>query len=670
MEEQNLSNMDPRRASFWSSWVLLNNDTSYLMSSCLRSLLSLAESPEKANIMVHQPEFKIENASRALSSILSPATPQSILIRNSYATTNEDGLKSNVIRRWIDAIFGKTNEAHLLPSHASSDSVVLGNSGNLMTEETDPRPGSAVKNVQNSTSHLTENVTVTGGALDIYEELYDTLAGCKSAPQCSLTSRICVALAHVLCARNSSMAKFSQLWSAITHELQKHYEENICIPGLNKSLDPDLSSCKLHQNLQLLQCAVEAKKRNELKNGSASTWEQHIPEEDEFFDAQESIDEVNAILSEKESNFAKPDGRLRPFGSLCLLHYPGILMYEPVTQSRTPVTEDMLEKHTDYIASLTDPLERVQAQLEPLFSDMEAFKAANPGCCFEDFVRWHSPRDFIVDDEKTGKGHLSSRMAGEDNMWQQTWEQAQPKPIHRQKKLFDYSRAASKVISDLENITVSRLIVSILPVLFKCASAQLVDESKLYIALVGSKLLDLCKKVSKSTKSGDLEDYLDALKDMNQIEKMVASCHVLYSHLVSALDGRQNEDEKHEIRQFVMSLIRLSEEKCKTVISEEEANCQVPVERGLCGPVGIALSNVFFRPSTQKSANVNVEKRTLEEILTGDKNMPYRRRQYILRCCARRPTLGSRTLPQRLYAVISKEEYRICLALSSDTVLS
>lgn len=27
-----------------------------------------------------------------------------------------------------------------------------------------------------------------------------------------------------------------------------------------------------------------------------------------------------------------------------------------------------------------------------LLSDMAAFKAANPGCCMEDFIRWHSPK--------------------------------------------------------------------------------------------------------------------------------------------------------------------------------------------------------------------------------------------------------------------------------------
>jgi len=32
-----------------------------------------------------------------------------------------------------------------------------------------------------------------------------------------------------------------------------------------------------------------------------------------------------------------------------------------------------------------------------LLSDMEAFKAANPGCVLADFVRWYSPRDWIED---------------------------------------------------------------------------------------------------------------------------------------------------------------------------------------------------------------------------------------------------------------------------------
>ena len=46
---------------------------------------------------------------------------------------------------------------------------------------------------------------------------------------------------------------------------------------------------------------------------------------------------------------------------------------------------------------------RARMQSACLLSDMEAFKAANPGCTLGDFVRWYSPRDWVeeatVDEE-------------------------------------------------------------------------------------------------------------------------------------------------------------------------------------------------------------------------------------------------------------------------------
>ena len=63
---------------------------------------------------------------------------------------------------------------------------------------------------------------------------------------------------------------------------------------------------------------------------------------------------------------------------------------------------------------------RVKMQSDLLISDMSAFKAANPGSCLADFVRWHSPRDWIEDDvpgaarvdlaPSAPKGALSARM--------------------------------------------------------------------------------------------------------------------------------------------------------------------------------------------------------------------------------------------------------------------
>ena len=55
---------------------------------------------------------------------------------------------------------------------------------------------------------------------------------------------------------------------------------------------------------------------------------------------------------------------------------------------------------------------------------MQAFKASNPHATLEDFVRWHSPRDWIRSkDEQGGSlGHLSARMADSNNIWQELWK--------------------------------------------------------------------------------------------------------------------------------------------------------------------------------------------------------------------------------------------------------
>ena len=50
---------------------------------------------------------------------------------------------------------------------------------------------------------------------------------------------------------------------------------------------------------------------------------------------------------------------------------------------------------------------RAKMQSTSLLSDMESFKAANPGSILSDFVRWHSPRDW--EEDGSGKVFLLSR---------------------------------------------------------------------------------------------------------------------------------------------------------------------------------------------------------------------------------------------------------------------
>ncbi len=44
-------------------------------------------------------------------------------------------------------------------------------------------------------------------------------------------------------------------------------------------------------------------------------------------------------------------------------------------------------------------------------------------------------------------GHLSVRMRIPGNIWLETWHTAQPSPARRQKRLFDYTKEAEKVVA-------------------------------------------------------------------------------------------------------------------------------------------------------------------------------------------------------------------------------
>lgn len=88
----------------------------------------------------------------------------------------------------------------------------------------------------------------------------------------------------------------------------------------------------------------------------------------------------------------------------------GLAVYVPHTQDHGWMTEDMIREQEDILASLGSSAEaqqiRARMQSATLLSDMQAFKAANPGAVLEDFVRWYSPADWIEQPEDKAKLHI------------------------------------------------------------------------------------------------------------------------------------------------------------------------------------------------------------------------------------------------------------------------
>lgn len=145
------------------------------------------------------------------------------------------------------------------------------------------------------------------------------------------------------------------------------------------------------------------------------------------------------------------------FLDINLLDYPDIKIKVPMTQT---IPSDILETDLGRAEESRDGMYKAM-----LLSDMQAFKAANDGCRFEDFIRWYSPRDWI---ESNAGGTLSKRMMG-DSAWTDAWKSATPIHVSSQKTLFNPSEEAERIMQQLFSIKPVDLISQMSFCLFSAA---------------------------------------------------------------------------------------------------------------------------------------------------------------------------------------------------------
>lgn len=115
---------------------------------------------------------------------------------------------------------------------------------------------------------------------------------------------------------------------------------------------------------------------------------------------------------------------------------------------------------------------RARMMSASLLSDMESFKAANPGAELCDFVQWYSPRDWKTDDG----GALGDRMLLPGNPWVEAWTVARPVPAARQRRLFDETREAEQVLHFLRSRTVCGVVELLLPALLRAGAIKASEE--------------------------------------------------------------------------------------------------------------------------------------------------------------------------------------------------
>ncbi|KAF7141525.1 hypothetical protein RHSIM_Rhsim06G0219000 [Rhododendron simsii] len=282
-----------------------------------------------------------------------------------------------------------------------------------------------------------------------------------SPPQCFV-----VKLSEVI-GSFKTVRKMALFWYKVVAELRRLWSEGQYIPSIPPDEIPDLKSCLFYQQLEVINCCISRKRRRSIATESLESVLRQAGSNAKESAVSEGGVPLAPVLYARISTgeLVLRLGADKPFDNLTMLE-TGEPVYTPVMQEGPLLTEDLI-KETEELVLRTGSL---GAGCSQLLSDMQAFKAANPGCNLEDFVRWHSPPDWTDmepnnmseiasnnGDLLSARGQLSRRMQKEGNLWRELWETAKPVPAVKQAPLFDEDFAVEGILNDLEDIPPSEL---------------------------------------------------------------------------------------------------------------------------------------------------------------------------------------------------------------------
>ncbi|XP_066247819.1 rab3 GTPase-activating protein catalytic subunit [Euwallacea similis] len=481
---------------------------------------------------------------------------------------------------------------------------------------------------------------------EVFQNSEEEFKGFKTGTEDSLIWRLSIVLSNALQTLGGIRA-FCHIWYEFVQEMRYRWEHSMVIPGVTSGM-PDLRTCLLNQKLQMLNCCLERKIAREGQRFASA--ENSEDSDEEFFDANDDVDD-----EKKREKFPdKPVGRLSKFGDMKLLNSDEPL-YIPLTQDPVLKTEDQLEADTDILLKLGSDSEaselRARIMSASLLSDMESFKAANPGSILEDFIRWYSPRDWIegneVDEKGQTTGYLSPRMQMENNIWKEMWQSARPIPANRQKRLFDDTREAEKVLQYLDLMGINQIAELVIPTLSHIAICRLIDE----LESLPNGTPDQFTRISNLVKQGERlsretrfqpKRFELFIQDVTFLEMQISQIYSLQYKLnpQSLTDVDVNND--------------ISEIALRRNINIEDK------ENSLIGSRIMAMFNESQRRLSQSERS--------DSSKAPDTPFPIpHQKEFVLRTDNVRPSLHSAKSPQFLRAILGKNEFRLIGAFSEDT---
>ncbi len=276
---------------------------------------------------------------------------------------------------------------------------------------------------------------------------------------------------------------------------------------------------------------------------------------------------------------------------------------------------------------------------------------------------------------------MSPRMTSEGNVWQESWENAKPVPARRQKRLFDDTREAEKVLEYLTSLKTGEVAHLLMPVLLHASIGRILDEGPALddIPHISDILGDALQKLSaaarlrclaevKHFKSLDSDvdedaDNLsaevvrrttlinDVIKVINMAELKVSQAFSLRTKFLSNVHKveatTENQDKEAvglQMREFVKQLF---------------VKPEVQALGASRGPVGQLITRMF--KDAYRASHMIMDDEDCD--LTRPFPKPVAR-EFVLKTKAARPYTYSKAGPQRLYCRLKQHEFRVAGAFT------
>ncbi|XP_015108534.1 rab3 GTPase-activating protein catalytic subunit isoform X2 [Diachasma alloeum] len=625
IDSESFSDLEPQLAPEWSAVVKMVPSPACLLGEYLTDFLALCSNQRSLVDMLGDAAAYMDNSDQILSSAFNRLTESSIPTISKVV--------NKVPRKNSKNVDGPIAEEVMI-------SILY-----FLFPDAEERPKSPY------------------GDMNSYSGDDDLWKGVKTCALEGLVWRLAIVAAH--CAHNLGGAlALAQLWHEFVQEIRFRWERTILIPGVGTGFPDSVRTCLLHQKLQMMNCCIERKKAREesaYKQQSLDVDDFESESEEEFFECTEEEADKHEEVQVKRNQrsrqllWNRPTGRLAKHPTLRLLK-TGDPVYLPVTQDPVPKTEDQLEEDAQVMMQLgTDKHGsemRARLMSASLLSDMESFKAANPGSELEDFIRWYSPRDWVevegVDEWGQPAGYLSPRMKLENNPWATTWASAQPVPAHRQKRLFDDTREAEKAIHYLASKRLGEIAQLLLPTLTHAALFTLNQQKTDSLPNLPDVTLGILNKLQYATKpiQQKMQLYEEIARDIESVEALIAQINSLQHKLCG-------DDHSKEMSSFITQLMREKE---------------VSVPGGARGYVGSRITDMFRDAQKAGHMITSMSSTTKHQADGNQKTFPEPScKEFILRIVTPRPSPSSTPQPQRLYACLKREYIRLAGFFSEDT---